>query len=70
MHMSTHFKIKDNTMPVHAKVLKKLRIPKKQFTGHTKLKKKEDQNMSASVLRKGNKIFTGGNTGTKSGGGT
>jgi len=33
-----------------------------------KLKKKEDQNVDASVLlRKGNKILTGGNTGTKSG---
>jgi len=33
-----------------------------------KLKKKEDQNVDASVLlRRGSKIFTGGNTGTKNG---
>jgi hypothetical protein len=33
-----------------------------------KLKKKEDQSVDASVLlRRGNKIFTGGNTETKCG---
>jgi len=33
-----------------------------------KLKKKEDQNVDASVLlRRGNNILLGGNTGTKSG---
>ena len=33
---------------------------------HMKLKKKEDQSVDASVLlRKGNKILTGGNMGTK-----
>ena len=33
-----------------------------------KLKKKEDQSVDASVLlRMGNKILTGGNTGTKNG---
>jgi len=36
-----------------------------------KLKKKDDENMDASVLlRKGNKILTGGNTRTNSGAGT
>jgi len=36
-----------------------------------KLKKKEDQNVDASVLlRRENKILTGENTGTKSGAGT
>jgi len=44
----------------------KLIIPKIQFTDHMKLKE-EDQNMDASVLlRRGNKIFMGGNTGTNS----
>jgi hypothetical protein len=43
-----------------------LQIPKKQFTDHMKLKKKEDQSMGASVLlRKGNKILTGANMETK-----
>jgi len=38
-----------------------------QFPDHMKLKKK-DQNVDASVLlRRGNKILMGGNTGTKSG---
>jgi hypothetical protein len=32
-----------------------------------KLKKKEDQSVSASVLRRGNKILTGANTETKYG---
>lgn len=42
------------------------KIPKIQFTDHTKLKKKEDQNVDASVLlKRGNKIFTGGNVETK-----
>jgi len=49
----------------------KLRIPKKQFTDYIQLKKKENQNVDASVrLRKGNKILTEGNTGTKSGAGS
>jgi hypothetical protein len=39
-----------------------------QDTDHMKLKKKEDQSVDASViLRKGNKILTGGNTQTKCG---
>jgi len=39
-----------------------------QFPDHMKLKKKEDQNVAASVLfRRENKILTGGNTRTKSG---
>ena len=43
----------------------KLRVPKVQFTKHMKLKKKEDQNVDASVLlRRGNKILKGGNTET------
>jgi len=42
---------------------------KKKFTDHKKLKK-EDQNVNVSVLRRENKILTGGNTGTKSGAGT
>lgn len=45
----------------------KARISKIQSTEHRKLKKKEDQNVDASVLlRRGNKILTGGNNGTKS----
>lgn len=45
----------------------KLRIYKKQFTDHMKLKEKEDQNLDASVLlRRGNKILKDGNTVTKS----
>ena len=44
------------------------RISKIQFTGHMKPKKKEDPNVDASVLlRRVNKIFTGGNTETKCG---
>jgi hypothetical protein len=40
----------------------KFRIPKIQFTDHMKPKKKEDQSVGASVLlRRVNKIFTGGN---------
>jgi hypothetical protein len=39
-----------------------------QFTDHMKLKKKEDQSMHASMLlRRGNKIHTGGNMETKCG---
>jgi hypothetical protein len=39
----------------------KLGIPKNQFADHMKLKKKEEQNVAASVLlRRGNKILTGG----------
>ena len=42
-------------------VRKKLRIPTIQLTDHMKLKKKEDQSVDASVLlRKWNKIITGG----------
>ena len=42
--------------------------PKMQFTDHMKPKKKEDQNVDASVLlRRGNKILTGGKIETKSG---
>ena len=38
-------------------------MPKIQFTGHKKLKKKEDQSADTSVLlRKGNKIPMGGVT--------
>jgi hypothetical protein len=44
------------------------RIPKIQFTDHMKLKKKEDQNVDASVLfRRVNKILTGGNMEAKCG---
>jgi hypothetical protein len=40
----------------------KLWIPKIQFIGHMKLKKKEDQGVGTSILlRKGNKILTGSN---------
>ena len=43
-------------------------IPKIQFTDHMKPKKKEDQNVDASVLfRRVNKILTGGNMETKCG---
>jgi hypothetical protein len=38
----------------------KLRIPKIQFTDYMKLKKKEDQSVDASVLRRGNKVVTAG----------
>jgi len=52
-------------------ITQKLGIPKKQFTEHVKLKKKEDQNVDTSVfLRRGNKMIMGGNTGTKSEAGT
>jgi hypothetical protein len=38
----------------------KLRIPKIKFKNHMKLKKKEDQNVAASVLlRRRNKILRG-----------
>jgi hypothetical protein len=44
------------------------RIPKIQFTAHMKLKKKEDQSEDASVLlRRRNKILTGGKIDTKCG---
>jgi hypothetical protein len=43
-------------------LVQKLRIPKIQLTDHMKLKKKEDQSVDTSVLlRRGNKILTGGN---------
>ena len=46
----------------------KFRIPKTQFTDYMKPKKKEDQSVDASVLlRRGNKILTGGNMKTKCG---
>ena len=46
----------------------KLRISKIQFTDHIKLKKKEGQIVDALVLlRRGNKILTGGNMETKYG---
>ena len=46
----------------------KFGIPKIQFTDHMKPKKKEDQNVVASVLlRRGNKILTEGNMETKHG---
>jgi len=38
-----------------------------QFTVHMKLKNKKDQSVDASILlRRGNKILTGGNTATMS----
>jgi len=46
-------------------------ITMKIVKDHMKLKKKEDQNVSASfLLRIENKILTGRNTGTKNGAGT
>jgi hypothetical protein len=43
-------------------LVQKFGIPKIQFTDHIKLKKKEHQGVDASVLlRRGNKILTGGN---------
>ena len=49
------------------KLAQKFGIPKIQFTDHMK-PKKEDQSMYASVLlRRGNKILTGGNMKTKCG---
>jgi len=45
----------------------KLGIPKKEFTDHMQPKKKEDQNVDASVLlRRENKILMGRNIGTNS----
>jgi hypothetical protein len=52
-------------------LVQKLGIPKIQFTDYVKLKQKEDQSVAASVLlRRGNKILTGGNSKTKCGAGT
>ena len=46
----------------------KSRIPKIQFTDYMKPKKKKDQSVDVSVLlRRGNKILTGGNMETKCG---
>jgi hypothetical protein len=46
----------------------KLRIPKIQFVKHMKLKKKETQSVDTShLLRRGNKIPTGGVTEAKFG---
>jgi hypothetical protein len=46
----------------------KFRIPKVQFTDYMKPKKKEDQSVDTSVLlRRGNKILTGGNMDIKCG---
>jgi hypothetical protein len=46
----------------------KSRIPKIQFTDYMKPKKKKDQSVDVSVLlRRGNKILTGGNMETKYG---
>ena len=43
-------------------------MPKIQFTGHKKLKKKEDQSVNASVLlRRDTKILVRGNTERKYG---
>jgi hypothetical protein len=47
-------------------LVQKLRILKIQFTDHMKLKKNEDQSVNVSVLlRRGNKIITGGNMETE-----
>jgi hypothetical protein len=49
-------------------LVQKLRISKIQFTDHMKLKKKEDQSVDTSVLlRRENKILTGGEKETKFG---
>jgi hypothetical protein len=45
----------------------KLGIPKIQFTEYRKLKKKEDQSVDTSILRRGNKIPMAGVTETKCG---
>jgi hypothetical protein len=45
----------------------KLGIAKIQFIDHMKLKKKEDQSVGVSILRKGNKILMKANTETKCG---
>ena len=45
----------------------KLRIPKIQFTDHMKFKKKEDQSVTTSVLRRRNKMPMGGDTETNCG---
>ena len=49
-------------------LVQKLRIHSIQFSDHMKLKKKEDQNVDASVLlRRGNKILKGANMEKKCG---
>lgn len=43
-----------------------LRVPNIQFVDHMELKKKEEQSVDTSVsLRRGNKLFSIGNTETK-----
>jgi hypothetical protein len=49
-------------------LVQKFGIPKIQLTDHMKLKNKEDKSVDATVLlRRGNKILTGGNMKTKCG---
>ena len=50
------------------KLTQKLRIPKIQFIDHMKLRKKKDQSVEATVLlKRENKILTGGSIKTKCG---
>ena len=61
-----------NTQGMHSLIkwmlVQYFEIPKIQFTDCKKPKKKEDQNMDGSMLlRRGNKILTGGNMETKCG---
>jgi len=58
----------DTLKQIEEKVGKCLGIPKIQFTDHIKVKKKKDKCVDASVLlRRGNKILTGGNMDSKCG---
>jgi hypothetical protein len=54
-----------NTHGIHSLIsgilAQNLWIPKMQFTDCTKFKKKEDQRRPSVLLRRGNKIFKGGN---------
>jgi len=45
----------------------KLELPKLQSTGHMNLKKRNDQSMNTSVLKRGTKIFIRGDMETKFG---
>ena len=67
--METSFLLRmGNKIPMEGVTETKFRIPRIQFTDYMKPKKKEDQNVGASVLlRKVNKIITGENMETKCG---
>jgi hypothetical protein len=57
-----HLNVKDKHYLREVDISPKVRITKIQFTDHRKLKKKDNQSVDASVLlRRGNKMLTGGN---------